>query len=146
MSRKLSPFEIETLHSDVATFVQDHWQDAANENICISPYVESDVGLEALVCTLTGVTTTRLFFKRADLRDRFPGSDLYVEFTPNGTAYLRLEIPIYVEETFSIIKGSQKRYVRRNEAGEPSMTTGLALFASSVVLDVIVYFRLMGAT
>lgn len=147
--RRLTIPEIQTLHSEVAVFVQDYMRTNSNPDMAISPYEECDVGVEALSCPLNGVIA--LEFEHYDLvRGRFPGSSIYVEKMPNGSAKFALQISIWVEETIrkGVVRGGGGggRMHTIYHPDEPSMTTGLFLFMCLVLDCTVLYFRLSTAT
>jgi hypothetical protein len=138
--RMLTPEEIQTLHSEVQTYVQDNWQDAQNPDIRIQDYGAVDIGLEAMTCNLLDYTTIRSSLLDG-LKKRFPGADYHTEMTPNGSAYTRLEIPIWVEDVYN--GRSNAKYARRSAPGEPSTVTGVFLGMSNLLIWTILYFRLI---
>lgn len=141
--RKLTPVEIQTLHSEVAAFVQDYMQTNENPDMAIATYEECDVGIEALSCPLINAVSLRFEQSNDLIRARFPGSSIYMEKMPNGSANVALQIPIWVDQVVGRGGGGREYHAAHvSSKNEPSMTTGLFLFMSLVLDCTIIYFRL----
>jgi hypothetical protein len=137
--RKLSDDEIEALHAELVEFVDSHWVSNQNPDLHLQPFGECDVGMQALTCEVLDANTLRIGNARASLQERFPGADVYVEKTPTGNAYFKLEVPLWVEQ--DII--SNHRSARFSSASQPpSPVLGMFLFMTDLLLATVLYLRL----
>lgn len=138
--RKLSDDEIEALHAELVEFVDSHWVSNQNPDLHLQSFGECDVGLQALTCEILDANTLRIGKAKSSLQERFPGADVYVEKTPTGNAYFKIEVPLWVEQE---VNGSTNgRRFSSTSSQPPSPVYGMFLFMADVLLGTVLYFRL----